>query len=208
VTLSELLRERTVDVHRQAERSAFVSRIVNGTLGRAAHAAHLLALHPVYYTLEAALDGRRTDPRLGPFHLPALWRRAALAADLEFLLGPDWERGAAVPGSGAYVERLQGIGRQQPIALVSHAYVRYLGDLSGGQMLKAMIARQLGLDGNGLRFYEFPEITDPKAFKADFRARLDELPLADGEAEALVEEARTAFLLNAAIFDQLEAAAA
>ncbi len=181
-----------------------MSRIVSGTLTRAAHGAHLLALHPVYRELEAGLDRRRDDPRLGSFHLPELWRRAALAADLEFLLGPGWERREPVPGAGAYLERLREIEKSRPIALVAHSYVRYLGDLSGGQMLKAMIARQLGLDGSGLSFYEFPDIPDPKAFKAEFRRRLDELSLADEEIEAMIEEARIAFLLNAAIFDQLE----
>jgi heme oxygenase len=70
-------------------------------------------------------------------------------------------------------------------------------------MLKGLAARQLELDGDGLRFYEFPAIHDPLVFKAEYRRRLDELALAYGERDTIVEEARTAFQLNAAIFDQL-----
>lgn len=203
MTLSEYLRLATADVHRDAEGSAFVSRFVSGTLDRDTHARHLLALHPVYATLEGALERRRDDSHLGRFHLPALWRTAAIEVDLAFLLGPGWRELQPVPAAAAYASHLSEIDRQRPLLLASHCYVRYLGDLSGGQMLRNMAARQLGLDGDGLRFYDFPAIADPRAFKADFRARLDALPLADGDREAMVDEARAAFRLNAAIFDQL-----
>ena len=203
MTLSEQLREGTADVHRDAERSTFVSRFVTGTLDRDTYSRHLLALHGVYAALEAALDRRLTDGRLDAFHLPALWRRAAIEDDLEFLRGEGWRREQPVSASKVYAAHIGAIDDTQPIRLVSHAYVRYLGDLSGGQMLKRMAAKVLQLNGNGLRFYEFPAIGDAAAFKADFRRRLDDLVLAEGEPEALLDEARTAFRLNAMIFEQL-----
>lgn len=203
MSLSELLREGTADVHRTAERSAFVLRFVEGRLDRLVFSRHLRALHDVYEALEGALDRRRDDPRIAAFHLPALWRRTAIETDLAFFRGPGWRAEPPVPAAAEYAAHLRGIESARPILLVSHAYVRYLGDLSGGQMLKKMAARQLGLDGHGLAFYEFPEIADAAAFKADFRRRLDELAVADGEGAALLAEARTAFALNAAIFEQL-----
>jgi len=203
VTLSQYLRDGTADVHRAAERSAFVGRFVDGTLDRDAYSRHLLALHGVYATLEDALERRRGDPRLGEFVLPELWRAAAIASDLAFLRGPDWAGEEPVPAARDYALRLDALDRGEPIRLVSHAYVRYLGDLSGGQVLKKMAARILALDGDGLRFYEFPAIADANAFKAEYRRRLDALALADGEREALLDEAREAFRLNAAIFAQL-----
>jgi len=203
VTLSQYLRQGTAEVHREAEGSAFVARFVDGTLDRDTYSKHLLALHGVYDTLEAAIERGRGDPRIGRFVLPELWRTAALEADLAFLRGPAWRGEAPVAAAHAYVERLRSIEEEQPIRLVSHSYVRYLGDLSGGQMLKKMAKRILALDGDGLRFYEFPAIADPGAFKADYRRRLDEIALVDGEREALLDEARTAFRLNAAIFAEL-----
>ncbi|MGD1149150.1 MAG: biliverdin-producing heme oxygenase [Thermoanaerobaculaceae bacterium] len=201
--LSELLRERTADAHRGAERSEFVARFVRGGLDREMYFRHLLALHGVYTALEDALERLQDDPRLGAFLLPQLWRSLALERDLDFLRGPRWHAQEPVPAAKAYVERLRWVESAEPIRLVSHSYVRYLGDLSGGQVLSGLAARQLDLVGDGLRFYEFPAIPDRAVFKADYRRRLDELPLTDGEREAVVEEARTAFRLNAAIFDQL-----
>jgi len=203
VTLSELLREGTAEAHRAAERSEFVSRFVQGRLDRPLHARHLRALHGVYARLEEELERRKEDPRLGAFAMPQLWRRVALERDLDFLRGPAWRTEPPVPAATAYAERLQEIAAAQPVRLVSHSYVRYLGDLSGGQVLRRLAAQHLDLDGDGLRFYEFPAIPDPPAFKAEYRRRLDELALVDGEREAVVEEARTAFALNAEIFRQL-----
>jgi heme oxygenase (biliverdin-producing, ferredoxin) len=203
VSLSELLRTGTADVHRDAERSAFVSRFVEGRLDRLVFSRHLRALHDVYEALEGALDRTWDDPRIASFHLPALWRRAAIATDLAFFRGPGWRSEQPVPAAAEYAAHLRAVEASQPIRLISHAYVRYLGDLSGGQMLKKLAARQLGLDGHGLAFYEFPEIADAAAFKADFRRRLDALALAAGESDALLAEARAAFALNAAIFEQL-----
>jgi heme oxygenase len=203
VTLSEYLREGTAEVHREAERSTFVGRFVNGRLDRDTYSRHLLALHSVYTALEDGLERRREDRRVGAFFLPELWRRSALTTDLTFLRGPEWVNETPISSARLYAGHLAEIEETIPIRLVAHAYVRYLGDLSGGQMLKRMAARCLGLNGAGLSFYEFPEISDPPAFKADFRRRLDELSLDDGEREGLLDEATTAFKLNGAIFDEL-----
>jgi len=205
VTLSEYLREGTADVHREAERSAFVSRFATGTLDRDTYSRHLLALHGVYAALEDALERRRDDPRLGEFHLPELWRRPAIEEDLEFLRGRGWRAEPPVPAAEEYAAHIAALGGTQPLRLVSHAYVRYLGDLSGGQVLRRLAAKLLVLDGAGLRFYDFPEIPDATAFKADLRRRLDALPLDAGEREALLDEARTAFRFNGKVFEQLVA---
>ena len=43
--------------------------------------------------------------------------------------------------------------------LLAHAYVRYLGDLSGGQFIRRKLAKTYGLeDGQGLTFYEFGKL--------------------------------------------------
>ena len=203
--LSEELRTGTAEEHRAAERSEFVSRFVRGRLDLPLHVRHMVALHAVYAALEDALERRRDDPRLGAFALPQLWRRLAIERDLDFLRGPAWQGERPVPAAEAYAARLREIEATEPILLVSHSYVRYLGDLSGGQVLRKLASEQLDLIGDGLRFYEFPAIPDPPAFKAEYRRRLDALELTDGERETVVAEARTAFRLNAANFDDLVA---
>jgi heme oxygenase (biliverdin-producing, ferredoxin) len=69
------------------------------------------------------------------------------------------------PALTAYVARLRELAdSEDPSPLLAHAYVRYLGDLSGGQTIKHTLARAYDLDspGLGLSFYEFKELTTSK----------------------------------------------
>ena len=57
------------------------------------------------------------------------------------------------------MNRINQISKEKPELLVAHAYTRYLGDLSGGQILKKIAQRGMGLQGSeGLAFYEFDKI--------------------------------------------------
>eukprot|EP00121_Abeoforma_whisleri_P005982 Awhi_evm1s5431 len=49
------------------------------------------------------------------------------------------------PGVMLYLNRLNEITRTKPFLLVAHVYVRYLGDLSGGQVLKRIVRKALNL---------------------------------------------------------------
>jgi heme oxygenase len=89
--------------------------------------------------------------------------------------------------------------------LIAHSYTRYLGDLSGGQILKTIAQRGMNLsDGQGTAFYEFKDIPDEKQFKATYRQTLDQLPLDDATVDRIVDEANAAFGLNMKLFQELE----
>ncbi|MEB3261753.1 MAG: biliverdin-producing heme oxygenase, partial [Cyanobacteriota bacterium] len=88
---------------------------------------------------------------------------------------------------------------------VGHHYTRYIGDLSGGQILKNIAQKAMSLgEHDGLRFYEFDAIPDEKAFKSNYRATLDGLPIDQAMADRLVEEANHAFHLNMTMVPELE----
>ena len=104
--------------------------------------------------------------------------------DLDFHYGDNWLEGMTLsPATKAYVDRITQIGEEKPELLVAHAYTRYLGDLSGGQILKKIAQRGMGLKGSeGLAFYEFDEINDESQFKIDYKAALDSLPIKENDA--------------------------
>ncbi|MET0821109.1 MAG: biliverdin-producing heme oxygenase, partial [Aeromicrobium sp.] len=80
----------------------------------------------------------------------------------------------------------------------------YLGDLSGGQAIGRIIAREFGLvDGVGTAFYSFENVPKPKLYKDAYRARLDALPLDDVERSRVLDEVRTVFALNGGIFAEM-----
>lgn len=70
------------------------------------------------------------------------------------------------PALNAYVDRVQALAKaSDPSPLLAHAYVRYLGDLSGGQTIRRTIGKAYGLDeasGAGLSFYAFKELKSAK----------------------------------------------
>jgi len=200
--LSLRLRTETADLHRLAERSGIMHDLLRGRLERGAYVALLRGLHVVYASLERRLDALADTPEVRGVYSPALRRAESLAADLVALHGPRWARELS-PGAGAqaYARRIEDAS---PSQLVAHAYVRYMGDLSGGQALGRVIARALALDGEtGTAFYRFPDIPDTEAFKEAFRSALDIWPLDAAGADDVVREAQRAFRLNVTVFEEV-----
>ncbi|KAG9335924.1 hypothetical protein JZ751_003481 [Albula glossodonta] len=97
------------------------------------------------------------------------------------------------------------IGKENPLFLVPHAYTRYLGDLSGGQVLGRITQKSLGLSSEkGVSFFEFPGVTSPNRFKQLYRSRMNSVELTEEEREGVLEEAVRAFELNIEVFDDLQ----
>lgn len=203
-TLSALLRERTRDRHAHAESRAFVTDLMAGALSREAYLDLARQHLPIYSALEDA--GRRlaTDPVVAPFLLPELVRVPSLEADLAAAHGPAWRSEREVlPATAKYVAVLEAI--DGAAGYLAHAYTRYLGDLSGGQIIARMLQRHYGMSSAELTFYTFARIPKPKPFKDGYRALLDAASLTEEEREACAGEAVRAFDLNAAMFGELGA---
>ena len=198
--LSLGLREATAAAHRAAEGRRFVGALLRGEIPTPTYARYLQSLLLGYRALEDALDAGQ--PQLcAVFPEPGLRRVPALEADLTALGMKDAE---PVDAGRAWAVHLAGLRADAPGRLVAHAYTRYLGDLSGGQMIGARLQKLWGPDA-ALAFYAFPDIDDAGACKQGIRARLDALGEALGSAgrAAVLAEAVRAFEMSAAIFDQL-----
>lgn len=204
--LSQLLREATRAVHKTAETTGFITRLMAGELSVAAY-ADLAAQHRVIYTaLESADDALRQDPVGSTLVIDGLARAAAIERDLESLVGPRWrDEVTALPATERYAERLREVVGTWLGGYAAHAYTRYLGDLSGGLAIKAILQRRYGVADEAVQFYTFPSIPKPKLFKDEYRARLDALPFDDDERARVAQEACVAFELNTAVFGELGA---
>jgi heme oxygenase len=180
-----------------------VELLLSGRLDRAAY-ADLAAQQLVVYTALEAAGARLPDD--GGLVFDELARVPAIEQDLAHLYGAGWRNQVRVlPATRAYAARLALTADSLP-RYAAHAYTRYLGDLSGGQIIKRMLQRHYGFTSDGIAFYDFPQIHKLKPFKDVYRERLDALPLDDEARAAVVEEARLAFRLNADVFGELGAA--
>lgn len=201
-----LLRTATAKEHQQAEQSSFMGDLLGGKLGVEAYAELAGQLWFVYRELERAGLTLADHPVVGRFIDPALHRTAALETDLRHLRGEDWRRRAvALPATEAYAARLREVAAEWPDGFIAHHYTRYLGDLSGGQVIRGTAAKLWNLPkrGDGVLFYVFDRIANPAAFKREYRALLDALPVDELEQQRVLGEAQRAFDLNTAMFREL-----
>ncbi|MDJ0736377.1 MAG: heme oxygenase (biliverdin-producing) [Nostocaceae cyanobacterium] len=208
--LASKLREGTKHSHTMAENTAFMKCFLKGIVEPEPFRKLIANLYFVYSTLEEELQQRCNHPVVGQIYFPELNRKANLEKDLTYYYGRNWREQIVPSEAGkAYVTRIQEVAKIEPALLVAHAYVRYMGDLSGGQSLKKIARSSMDLlpDG-GTAFYEFEQIPTPearKAFKAKYRQALNSLAVDDILATKIIAEANYVFELNRNLIQELEA---
>ena len=206
VNLATMLREGTKKSHTMAENVGFVKCFLKGVVEKKSYRKLVADLYFVYSAMEEEMEKLKDHEILSKIYFPILNRKQSLESDLQFYFGNNWEKEIKISDSAKdYVARIREISQTQPELLVAHSYTRYLGDLSGGQILKKISQKAMNLsDGEGTSFYEFADISDEKAFKDTYRQAMNDLPVDMEMAELIVEEANDAFGLNMRVFQELE----
>jgi len=207
--LAEQLREGTKKSHTASENTAFMKCFLKGVMERKPFAELTADLYFVYSTLEAEIDRHREHSVVGKIYFPELERKQKLEEDLAFYFGDDWQNKiSASPAGQVYVNRIKEISETQPERLIAHAYVRYMGDLSGGQSLRKIARSAMDLppdQGTGLHEFDaFPTVEAKREFKQKYRQALDEINVDEATVQAIVDEANSVFRMNRDVFHELE----
>lgn len=204
--LAAKLREGTKKAHTAAENMGFIKCFLKGVVEKNSYRKLTGNFYFVYAAMEEEIERHRDHPVVSKIYFPELFRKASLEQDLQFYYGNNWrEQIHLSPAGQAYVDRIREVSNTAPELLISHSYTRYIGDLSGGQILKKIAQRAMNLaEGEGVAFYEFPTIPDEKAFKAKYREQLDEAPVDDATGDRIVDEANATFAMNMKLFQELE----
>lgn len=206
--LSLHLREATMREHKSAESSPFIVGLMGGSLTLSDYTRYLVNMAWLYRALEnqvvrgVAVAGSEGlwDPRLN--------RVESITSDLENLGVSDWSHTTKPSGAmRSYIEHLSSLGGKSDPRLIAHHYTRYLGDLSGGQAIAALVARHYDATPDQLSFYRFEGIDNVVRFKEEYRRSLDAVALSEKEHEMVITEAKMAFARNQHVFDDLEHAA-
>ncbi|MGV9195789.1 heme oxygenase (biliverdin-producing) [Arcanobacterium canis] len=205
LSLAAEMRAATAAAHSDAEHATFMEDLVSGNAPQNAWGELSLQMFHVYRALETVAAKYADQPLVAPILDERLDRLASIERDLEALGLAHRTQEPMLPATRTYVEAIEGAS---PEALVAHHYVRYLGDLSGGQIIATMLRRHYGLSDDVLNFYSFPGIEKPKVFKDEYRASLDSLPVSEESRAEIVEHAVKAFRYNQAVFAELEKALA
>ena len=209
IPFSQALRERTWSSHGDSEGATFMSDLMSGKGTRDDYIALVAQHYFIYAALESAAHRMSQDPVAAPFITPQLTRLPAIEQDLAFLLGENWLASITpLHTTARYVARINEVGATWAGGFVAHHYTRYLGDLSGGQVIRKLMQRQFGFETNGVGFYLFDQIAEPKKFKETYRDQLDAVGWAEEEQGRVIDEVLVAYRFNTELFVDLAAAKA
>jgi heme oxygenase len=208
--LATQLREGTSHSHTLAENTAFTKCFLKGIVEKEPFRKLLADFYFLYSALEEEILRHRDHPVVSKIYFPQLNRQKKLEEDLEFHYGENWRNEIKASEAGkTYVARIHEVANTEPALLVAHSYVRYMGDLSGGQSLKNIARSALELPPNqGIQFYEFDELGSPeerRGFKGVYRDALNSIDVDEELAQKIVAEANYTFNLNRDVVHELEA---
>lgn len=201
---ADQLKRATWTDHEAAEYTNYMQALLEGQISKDGYAEMVAQHYFAYVALEEAGHALAGDPVAGRFVFPELERIEALERDLKVLYGDGWQN-AIEPSKPTitYVARINQIA-DWPGGFIAHHYTRYLGDLSGGQVIRKSAEHAYGFSGDdGVGFYNFPKIPDYRAFKIEYRDRLNALDLDEVERKRVIAETLLAYQLNTEVLADL-----
>ena len=200
---STRVKSQTQDAHDEAENSPFMGDLLEGswTGTPMSHCSSSTSISTAPSRRRRRGSRTRRSSR-------ACWIRAWTASPpsrpTSRTCGPEPLRAAATPATGTYVDRLAALPQDAPERYFAHHYLRYLGDLSGGQVIGRLAVRHYSTcPRRSLRTWRFEGIEKHKPYKDQYRAALDAAPLTEAQRDAFVDEARAGFILAKELFDSL-----
>lgn len=198
--IADTLRQATQAEHTRAERSDFIVSLMSGTEDAEAYGRYLVQLAHLYAALEGA------DLAIAPAFLadPRLPRLAHIEHDLAQLGVTDWRAEPVVAAATDYADHIATVAPDW-LRYTAHHYTRYLGDLSGGQVIARMLAQHYGFDADRLSFYRFEDIAKSVPFKRRYRAALADFVGTRERLDILIQETKLAYNATTAIFEELRA---
>lgn len=197
--LADFLREATRDLHTAAERSGVIRQMLRGEIAIGPYVLFLRNLLPVYQAMEARLvEIRARSPQSGVARLAisGVFRAPALESDLAAIAGASWADLPCLRPTSRYVASINAAAGGDGSRLVAHAYTRYLGDLSGGQILSRTLRKALNLGDSQLNFYSFGETADVAKLRDRYRQAIDTAGRVAPDMDGIAREARGAFQHN------------
>jgi heme oxygenase len=175
------LKELTHEQHKNAERSLFVKKLLKKEITPYQYYIYLSNQFLMYTTLE----GYATQAGVLK-GIENIARGIAMSKDLQEL---EKEHGFKIPihlkTTSDYMQYIFKIS-EDPEKLLAHVYVRHMGDLSGGQIIKRFVP------GSG-QHYQFDE--DVIELKEKVRAKLH---------DGLADEAKVCFNMIKTFMEELE----
>ena len=203
---SARLKASTATIHDEVEHTNFMVDLMEGRLDARAYALLLNQYTVIYAALEAKSREFAEDPIFAPFHDANLFRAERIVRDLQELTGSEefTLNDVDLPitrSAEAYARHLGQLDK--PEQVIAHHYTRYLGDLSGGQAIGALMGRHYDIPASALTMWDFTKLGKTKPYKDSYRLRLNDIAGTGGNEQTVIDETMTAFELNGELLSEL-----
>ena len=166
------LKELTKDLHHEAEITKFAQALLSGNISREDYSAYLFQLVLIYELIEESCEQQGFLQ-----NLKGVKRAYAISQDFAEIVDDDRDY-LMLPSAIEYYKYLLNLDADpdRRHLIKAHMYVRHMGDLFGGQIIKKQVAHI-----SSGKFYDFDNAAE---LKAAIRAEL---------TDDLGDEARVAF---------------
>ena len=201
------LKELTWEHHKEAERQKFVKVLMSGKINPEIYAIYLANQHKTYDVLEAMAmaDGLLDD-------MPEIRRAPHIKKDFDELWTYSWQP-VIFPTTEKYIKYVAETLMDCPEKIIAHIYVRHMGDLSGGQMIKRKIPGAGTMydfnfrykDGDGSKkFQTIEEMKSALRLKVDSFQKYSDASTITENVNNVVYEARTCFNFATLLFKDID----
>ena len=220
-SLTVSMREASKEIHDTSD------RLVNMKLGLVLTSPGLygeaLALfYPIFAKIEAIIELHRDHEQIGKIHplLDLIRRAPRFQKDMEFYLTGDRREElekAVQNGENAvmeeYLQHLDRLSKEDPILVLAYIYHQYAGILAGGQIIKKIVQKALGLSKNsddGVQcFCMNDKVIAPKIVMARMKNILNEdISLTEEQRQRVIDEGVEVFRRNNALVNTIHTTSA
>lgn len=204
-SLVEDMYKKTEQLHVQITQHHFVQSLLGDKLETKSYHQYLVDLRHVYQALEDELKAHSSSSELEKIYFPTLNRSLVIDQDLRSSSFKDLLTSVSEE-SLKYADHLHHLGNTNPVLLSAHAYVRYLGDLSGGVIVKTHVKKKWP---EAINFYDFSKVLEESKqdnitqFKDFYKLKLNSLCVKDSDYQQLIQEAIQAYKYAQNMLDNL-----
>lgn len=199
------IREKTSLLHSAAENTGYIKKLVDGTASVNGYAEYIFNLERMYRAIEVALNKNESNAIVKPFVTKELYRSECIRKDLKFLIGDKLDSMKLLASTEACIARIEYLSKNNPELVVAYAYTRFLADLFGGRTFHSILSTSYKISGQGLNYYQFPDIPDLRGYVIKYHNMLAEINLSDENKIDFINEVNNAYIYNLSISNELEA---
>jgi heme oxygenase len=186
---TDRLRSSTQAIHEIVENSNFMKDLLSGSLQKSRYVLYLIALWPIYNSLESELSFRKSN-LITSFYDKRLNRKDRVYDNIALLKSDEKINDELLKEVNFYAYQIQ---KSSDIQLIANQYIRYMGDMAGGQAIKSIMKRSYNFADEELSFYDFDIEEGIKKYRDSYKDKINRLIATEEDQNEFVSSVLDAY---------------